>query len=145
MNVSLHRTAIADALRAPWAEDHRDEKPLGAYAQARSLTALEPDPAWPDEHLVLEDAVMLARVEAWLAEHGAALGAGDDGPLPPVDVLRERNRAVVLDVCRRANALAAAWERRERRPPSGLPGEPVEVADAAGTAAILDFDTRVRR
>jgi hypothetical protein len=136
-HVSRCRPAISDALRRAYWADYEAERPLDRYAQARSQSPT-PDPSWASEHLVLEDEQMRERVEAWLAEHGAALSPPDDAAaLRPADELRAENRAAALGVLRRAADVAAAWSR-QNAPGAALP-DPVEAADAAGADGILDF------
>ncbi|MGW0121450.1 sacsin N-terminal ATP-binding-like domain-containing protein [Streptomyces sp. NPDC003327] len=136
--VAARRRPILDALRAGHLEAFRSGASLAPYAENRSLAGLVPDPAWADEHLHLDTALLQAHVDRWLAGLDAPPLGTDEGLLP-VDELRLTNRPGLLDRLQRARTLVHAWEDAHDAPPSGLPGDPEALVAEAAEAGLLDF------
>ncbi|MBT8227012.1 MAG: DUF3883 domain-containing protein, partial [Dactylosporangium sp.] len=138
--VAERTVSILDALRAAFLADFRANRPLDRYVTYRTLTGLGPDPEWAlDYYPTVPLARMIERVNAWLAGAGAG-PFGTNAKLEPLDQLRVNSRAGVLAWAARAARVIRAYENQHNLTPSGLPGEPAAVADAASNAGILDFE-----
>lgn len=130
---------IVEALRAAYLPAYQAGAPLDRYVAQRGLTTLTADPQWAQDHYPgVSAALMLDRINDWLTAAGADR-LGTAAELTPLEQIRSANRTVVLTWAREAARVVRAYENQHGIPPSGRPGEPVEVSDSAGAAGILDF------
>lgn len=142
--VHAHAGALVDRLRERYVAAARDGADLSAYAEARRLHDLLPDPDWLPRFITPPENEMRARAQTWLRSCGADDDLGRTTDLPPVDRLRELN-ATALDALVPALArLVSAWCRRHGAPvPAGWQGAPLLEArtflDGSGLSDLIEL------
>ena len=137
--VAAHTAEILNELRHAYMGDYRAGQPLDRYLERRDLVSLLPDPAWVEHYLVVPDDLVRRHVNDWLVAAGAQ-PLGTSPPLQPIDTLRRDNRGLTLGWVGHAVDVARAYEKAHDLPTSGLPGDAVEIVDAATSAGLMDFE-----
>ena len=101
---------IHASLRTAFASTFEAKGALDKYVARRYLHGLIPDSSWPDQYFDLDEEVIEARINQWLAEVDAPpLHAADDGWIP-LDDLRRENRGALHQFIDRAALVVGAWE-----------------------------------
>lgn len=102
--------AIIDALRAAFFKLLRSLKPVEDYAAIRGgIREIRPDPDWLVSFKSPPEEVIINKVNAWLATHGARPIGAEDADLEPLDDVRKHNRLCIQDVTKKALPLVRAW------------------------------------
>ncbi|MEV7683084.1 hypothetical protein AB0O64_31735 [Streptomyces sp. NPDC088341] len=139
-----HAGTLVDRLRERYVAAARDGADLSAYARARRLHDLLPDPDWLPRFVTPPEDEMRARTKAWLRSHGADDDLGRTTGLPPVDRLRELNTAALDPLVPALARLVSAWCRRHGAPvPTGWQGAPLLEArtflDGSGLSDLIEL------
>lgn len=134
------RAHILRLLRAHFVPDFEAGTSLAAYIALRGLEGLTADPAWLDVCGRPSDAMMQARVDAWLE----SVGANDTAEitLEEVDTLRLANRRATAEFARRAASIVSSWSRKNSAPLPPLwstPNPGAALADAMHESGMFDF------
>ncbi len=116
--VRAHADAILDRLRERYAPQAAGGGDVAAYAAARHMDDLTPDPDWLPRFASPPEEQMRARVAHWLRSHGAENDLERAGALEPVDELRSLNTAALDRLVSVLTKLVPAWCRRHRVPVS---------------------------
>jgi len=137
------RAEIQDQIRDRFREMYAQQRPLDDYRRLRELPALEPDPHWLDEYWDLPDDLLAAHVHAWLDAVCPPIPTTTpiQGPLPAVDVLRERGRRTVTETLTRARPLVDAWLHRNADGIGRRPGDTIAITAAITASGQMDFGT----
>ncbi|WP_234542802.1 hypothetical protein [Streptomyces shenzhenensis] len=130
--VRAHADAILDRLRERYAPQAAGGGDVAAYAAARHMDDLTPDPDWLPRFASPPEGQMRARVAHWLRSHGAEDDLERAGDLQPVDELRSLNTAALDRLVSVLTKLVPAWCRRHRVPvPPGWNSTPMMEARTA--------------
>ncbi|AXX98609.1 sacsin N-terminal ATP-binding-like domain-containing protein [Profundibacter amoris] len=102
--------AIIDALRTAYSKLLQSLKPVENYAAIRSnIREISPDPNWLVRFKSPPEEIIISKVNAWLATHGARPIGAEDADLEPLDDVRKHNRLCIQDVTKKALPLVRAW------------------------------------
>ncbi|MFI5753449.1 sacsin N-terminal ATP-binding-like domain-containing protein [Streptomyces sp. NPDC051644] len=139
-----HAGILVDRLRERYVAAARDGADLSAYAAARRLHDLLPDPDWLPRFVTPPEDEMRARTQAWLRSHDADDDLDRTTDLPPIDRLRELNTAALDPLVPALAQLVAAWCRRHGTPvPTGWQGAPLLEArtflDGSGLSDLIEL------
>jgi hypothetical protein len=106
--VERHRTAILNRLREAYAQQDGD---LNAYAAAKNLGNLLPNPQWLEEYATPPAELIATHVAGWLQTHGASTDLTAPSDLAPLDELRQQNHRTLESVVKEAEPRVRAWCR----------------------------------
>ncbi|MGW3011094.1 sacsin N-terminal ATP-binding-like domain-containing protein [Streptomyces sp. NPDC001219] len=139
-----HAGTLVDRLRERYVAAARDGADLSAYAGARRLHDLLPDPDWLPRFVTPPEDEMRARTQAWLRSHGADDDLSRATGLPPIDRLRELNTVALDPLVPALARLVSAWCRRHGAPvPTGWQGAPLLEArtflDGSGLSDLVEL------
>lgn len=139
-----HAGTLVDRLRERYVAAARDGADVSAYAGARRLHDLLPDPDWLPRFVTPPEDEMRARTQAWLRSHGADDDLGRTTDLPPVDRLRALNTAALDPLVPALARLVSAWCRRHGAlVPTGWQGAPLLEArtflDGSGLSDLIEL------
>ena len=130
---------ILERLRRHHAADYRDGRALTAYADRKTLSFLEFNPAWILSRETLDNEIVEAHVARRLDE---TLGKDHEVELPPSRGLVEKNRKSVRRFGSRAISVVGAWCRRNHVAIHApwRSEDPQSVARHLENAGLLDFE-----
>ncbi|MFF7702877.1 sacsin N-terminal ATP-binding-like domain-containing protein [Streptomyces lydicus] len=139
-----HAGTLVDRLRERYVAAARDGADLSAYAGARRLHDLLPDPDWLPRFVTPPEDEMRARAQAWLRSHGADDDLDRTTDLPPVDRLRALNTAALDHLVPALAQLVSAWCHRHGAPvPTGWQGAPLletrTFLDGSGLSDLIEL------
>lgn len=106
--VERHRTAILNRLRETYAQQDGD---LNAYAAAKNLDNLLPNPQWLEEYATPPAELMATHVAGWLQTHGASTDLTAPSDLAPLDEMRHQNHRTLESVLAEVEPRVRAWCR----------------------------------
>ncbi|GGU06863.1 sacsin N-terminal ATP-binding-like domain-containing protein [Streptomyces lateritius] len=130
--VRVHADAVLDRLRERYAPQAAGGADVAAYAAARHLEDLAPDPDWLPRFASPPEEQMRERVAHWLRSHGADDDLERAGNLEPVDELRRLNTAALDRLVSVLTKLVPAWCRSHHAPvPAGWNSTPLMAARTA--------------
>lgn len=136
--VLANRESIISAVRAVFYPTYKSGGNLNQYRAYRDLQGLIPHPQWAEDYYEVEEDIMRAEVEEWLAACGASLTAAETWP--PIDELRLKNRVRMLELVQTASILIGAWERKREQGPTPILGDAGPMVEEASVEGILDFE-----
>lgn len=137
-HLNEHRQVVLGALRLRFVAAWLARSPLGEYAAARDFRDLHPDPAWLHDRERPDDAMLRELVGEWTAGKGSAPSAGA-AALPPVDAVRDDNRAVVDTAVPELARLVAAWSLKADKAVPEAWADEQKIRDSLGVSGCLDF------
>jgi len=137
-HVRENRQDILGRLRLRFVSAWQARSALGAYATARDFRDLAPDPSWLHEHESPTEQMLRVHVDGWIRSKGDA-PQDVPGGLPPVDGVRETNRAVVDASLPKLSRLVAAWSLKHGQAVPEPWAGPHAVREALGASGCLDF------
>lgn len=136
--VEQHRTAILNRLRETYAQPGRD---LSAYAAAKNLDTLLPNPQWLEEYAIPPADLLASHVSSWLQTHGASTDLTRPSDLAPLDELRQQNHRTLEAVLTEAEPRLRAWCRyRGYSSPPAWKAPLLNGRTALETSQLADFE-----
>lgn len=141
--IRTHTDAVVDRLRERYLPQAVNGQDVTAYAKARHLDDLAPDPDWLARFVSPPEEEMRARIAGWLASHGADNDLERPGQLQPVRELRTLNVSALDRLVTVLARLMSAWCRRHGvQVPSGWNAAPhLEARTALENSGLADLLT----
>lgn len=139
----VNADAISTRLRATFLDEYRSGHSLQKYVDMRELQSLQPDALWLDICHLPSDAMMRARVNAWLVDVGASSLDDVSPDLTQLAAVRAANRKIVRDLCLQLTTLVPVWCAKTAIPVPASWNYPdvVEViGDALLNEGLVDFE-----
>jgi hypothetical protein len=139
--VASRRTSILNRLRGARLNRFDRFEAQPDWPALRTVSGLGLDDAWLVEYESPPQELMEARVQAWLADQGAA--DAPDPQLPPLDIVQEANRTFVHQSTARVAIAVSAWMTAQKRaipaPWHDLAAVTSRVVEDLDRAGALDF------